>query len=223
MQDAIAGFESAPFWAQIAMAIFAALVAIAVVAPRVTKRKFRSRFDRLALELGQEPPTAGGWPVAFSMSSDGRVFEIRHDLRRPDSKGSSPRGPTGFLLLTVTRLTGTEWPTHSVEITRPEGRLSPLVSGKRPTGDQDFDERVMVVEDGVPVRAGWLDAATRQAILRFFDGQPPGLVWIRDGELQFIMQDPWSGADGPGLRSLLQKQAALATALERTAGAHGGV
>ena len=69
----------------------------------------------------------------------------------------------------------------------------------------------------MPVRDGWLDGDTRQAIVRFFDAAPlPGLVWIHEGELQFIMQEPWTGLDGQAIRGLLERQAVLASALERT-------
>lgn len=100
----------------------------------------------------------------------------------------------------------------------PVDRLSHLASGKRATGDPDFDRRFIVTEDKTPVRDGWLDGGTRQAIARFFDDVPlSGLLWIRQGELQFIMQNPWKGIDGPVARGLLERQAVLASALERMA------
>jgi hypothetical protein len=75
--------------------------------------------------------------------------------------------------------------------------------------------RFIVTEDKTPVRDGWLDGGTRQAIARFFDDVPlPGLLWIRQGELQFIMQNPWKGIDGQGIRGLLERQTVLASALE---------
>lgn len=93
-----------------------------------------------------------------------------------------------------------------------------LASGKRPTGDADFDARFLVVEDGLPARDGWLDAATRKAIAQFLDEAPlPGVIWIREGELAFTMQTPWTGVNAPAVRALLERQSALASALDRTA------
>ncbi|MBA2355581.1 MAG: hypothetical protein H0V80_13045 [Acidobacteria bacterium] len=110
---------------------------------------------------------------------------------------------------------------HQVDITKLVGLLARLVSGRRRrlSGDADFDQRCLVIEDGVPVRDGWLDAATRKEIARFVDEAPlPGTIWIHDGALVFIMRDPWTGIDGPVVRALLERQGGLASALERTAG-----
>lgn len=215
MQDAIAGFESAPLWAQLAIVLFAVLVVVALVEPSVRKRRFRRQFDAIARGLGQEPPSSSQeWPLTFPTGVDDRAFEVRHDLR---SSGGSYRGPRGYLLLTATRLAGTRWPMHQVDVLR-RGRLAWLRGGQ-PTGDPEFDARFLVVEDGLPVREGWLDDATRKEIARFLDEAPrPGVLWIHEGELLFTMQEPWTGVDGPVVRTLLQRQAALASALERTAG-----
>lgn len=218
MQDMIAGFAAAPLWAQIAMGLFALIVVVTMVEPGVRRRRFRRRLDDLARELGQAPPTGRGWPAAFPIDAHGRAFEIEGDLRG-SSRGGSYRGPHGYLLSTVTELAGTRWPKHQVDINRAEGRLARLLRGTRATGDPAFDARFMVTEDGFPVRDGWLDATMRQAIMAFFDGVPvPGLIWIHEGELQYLMQSPWTGLDGPALLALLQRQAVLASALERTAG-----
>ncbi len=72
-------------------------------------------------------------------------------------------------------------------------------------------------EEGSP--EAWLDAATREAIAQFFEQAPAtGVIWIREGEVRFIMQDPWPAADGPDIRALLERQGALASALDTTAG-----
>jgi len=217
VQDAIAGFQAAPLWARVAMVAFAVMAVVAVFGPSFRHRRFRRRFDALAQELGQQPPAGRGWPVLFPISGDGRAFEIRHDFRSR-GKRSSYRGPTGYLLLIATRLAGTKWQMQQVDLTRLEGRLARLLTRTRLTGDSDFDARCVVVEDGVPVRDGWLDAATRQEVARFLSMAPaPGIVWIREGELLCIAEDPWAGVDGPFIRALLGRQAALAAALERTA------
>jgi hypothetical protein len=218
VQDAIAGFQAAPLWAQMAIALFAIMVIVAIVEPPLHRWRYRRRFDEIVRGLGQATPRDGGWPVTSTVSVDGRAFELRYDIRA-GGRGSSYRGPRGHLLTTATRLAGTRWPLHQVDISRLEGLLARFVASKRLTGDGAFDERFYVVEDGAPVRKGWLDAARRQAITRFFDEtRLRGLIWIRNGELQFIIQPPWKGIDGPAMRALLGRQAVLAAALERTAG-----
>lgn len=221
MQDAVAAFQIAPLWAQIAMVLFAAMAAIAVIQPTVRRRTFRRRFDAIAQSLGQRAPTTRELPFGFSVSIGGRPFEVRHDLRST-SRGGSYRGPSGFLLITATRLTSTRWAMHQVDIKKLGKIGSWLVSGKRLTGDAEFDARFVVIEDGLPARDGWLDAATRKAIARFFDeASAPGVLWLRDGELSFTMPDTWPPADGVAMRALLEHQNALAAALDRTAAPPG--
>ena len=216
MQDAIAGFQEAPLWVQVAITLFAAMAVYSLVGPSIRQRKFRGKFNAIARALGVEPPAQRGWPVAVRVEGGGRPFELRHDLRS-SSKGMSYRGPLGHLLIAVTRLDGTKWPMHQVDLAR-SGRLARLVNRNPSTGDPEFDERFTMVQDGVPVRDRWLDGSTRRAIARFFDLAPAsGIIWIRDGELQLLMQDPWPNADGPAFRALLERQAVLATALETTA------
>lgn len=219
MQDVIAAFGSAPLWAQIAMGLFAAMGLVAVVEPSVRRRRFRRRFDAIARALGHQPATSRGLPVAFSVSVEGRAFDVRHDLRST-SRGGSYRGPTGYLLITAAQLAGNRWSMHQVDISKPGALRSWLASEKRVIGDADFDARFLVVEDGLPARDGWLDAPTRQEIARFLNEAPlPGLIWIRGGELQFTMQGPSTSVDGPTIRALLQRQHALISALDRTAAA----
>ena len=217
MEDLVAGFQAAPLWAQIGMVFFAVMAVVMVGEPAVKKRRFRRQFDEIARTAGAAPSVSTDWPMTSLVRLADRPFEIRYDIRQGSGRGSSQRGPHGFLLTTATRLTGTAWPMHQVEIAPVDRWLSKLMGGTRPTGDPDFDGRFMVTQEGVPVRGGWLDGDTRQAILGFFDAAPrPGLVWIQDGELQFIMQDPWTGLDGQAIRGVLERQAVLASALERT-------
>lgn len=107
---------------------------------------------------------------------------------------------------------------HQVDI-RTVGRLGAWLARRTsPTGDADFDARFLVIEDGLPAREQWLDAATRTAIAQFFDAVPvPGVVWIREGELTFTIEPPWKGVDGAALRSLMERQGTLVSALDRTA------
>jgi hypothetical protein len=218
MQDAIAGFQSAPPWAQVGMVLFALLAVVMLVGPSVRRRTFRRHFDAIVRGLGQESPARGGVPAACQLTVEDRAFDIRYEIRLGGG-GSTYRGPRGDLLITSTRMAGSRWAMHMIDIALLGGPLARLVSNRRATGDAAFDGRFAVVEDGLPVREGWLDAATRQEVARFFDGVPPGLIWIRDGELQYLIPNPWTGLDGPVIRALLQRQAILASALERTAGA----
>ena len=171
MQDAIAGFQSAPVWAQIAMVLFAAMVVVAIVGPTVRRRKFRRHFDAIARGLDQPPSSNRELPVGISGTR-----------RRPRLRGQarSPKHEQGQLVSRTdrtpvdhgTRLTSNRWSLHQVDISKP-GRLGLwLARGKRPTGDTDFDARFLVVEDGLPARDGWLDAATRKAVAQFLDEAP---------------------------------------------------
>ena len=169
MQDAIAGFQAAPFWAQIAMVCFAALAVYMLFESTLRKRKFRNHFNGIAREVGAEP-RGRDWPFTFSTRSNDWTFTVTHDFR--GGKGTSYRGPRGYLLTTSTRLSGSRWPLHQVDVTPVPKLLSRLVSRKAPTGDADFDSRFIVVEDGLPVRDGWLNADTRTAIASFLGEAP---------------------------------------------------
>ena len=109
---------------------------------------------------------------------------------------------------------------HQVDVRRQDTVFSRLLRGRfRPTGDPEFDARFLVSEDGQAVRDGWLDEATRAQFEEFFDQTPvQGDIWTRDGGLLFTMPEPWKGVDGPVMRSLLERQAALASTLEHRAG-----
>ena len=220
MHDAIADFQLAPLWAQIVIVLFALTAVVSVVGRPLRHRRFRRRFDALARELGARPPSEGGWPVTFAVDIDDRTFEVKHDFRRTSSSSNSYRGPRGYLLITTTPLASERWSMHQADISKAGSFASRFISHKQPTGDADFDERFVVVEEGLVVREGWLDAATRQAIAGFLDAAPcAGVIWIRGGDLLFTMHDAWTGVDGQALRELLRRQADLASALDRTAAA----
>jgi hypothetical protein len=73
------------------------------------------------------------------------------------------------------------------------------------------------------VREGWLDQPTRAAVTAFFDTPwANGRVWVQEQQLQHLMS-PWAGIEHESLMQLVRQQAALATALERTAGWRGPV
>jgi hypothetical protein len=214
MQDAIAGFVEAPLWAQGAMVFFAVIAVLMVFGPSVAKRRFRRKFNAIAHALGTQP-RGKDWPYTASHQVDGRTFTLTHDYRG-SGKGSSYRGPRGYLLTVSTPLAGSGWGMHQVDVMKVGGRLSRLIQRGTPTGDAEFDARFAVVEDGLPVRHRWLDADTRRALAAFFDIAPlDGTLWIREGVLSFIMCDPWTGLDGAAIERLLQQHATLAQALEQ--------
>jgi len=212
LQDIASEFQRAPPWAQIGMAFFAFTVVVFFLEPLLVRRRFHRRFDALARALNAQPPESRALPASFRVSVDGRAFEVRH-AHRTTNRSSSYRGPTGFLLITATRLASTRWSLHQVDIVKPGTVGSWLLR----RGGADAEGRLMVREDGLPVREGWLDAATRAALTRFLEAAPDGSVlWIREGELTCTVPT-WATLDGVSVRALLQQQAVLADALNATA------
>ena len=217
LQDIIAGFQAAPPGAQIAMVLFALAFVSMIVGPSLTRRKHRRHFTTIVRGLDAELPASRDYPFVTRADAAGRSFQLRHDLRT-SSRHSSYRGPTGHLLITATRLAGSRWQMHQVDVQPVPKWLSGLASRTRMTGDADFDGRFILREDGLPAREGWLDAPTRQAITHFFaTASKPGALWIREGDLQFLTGQPWMDVDAPAVRRLMEAQAVLADALERTA------
>lgn len=219
MADALAAFLVAPLWAQIAMVLFGCTFVVMVVEPSVTRRKYAAALARLAAAAGATTSRRDEFTAWFTMEVDGRPFDVRREFRVRGR--NSYRGPTGHLLVTATPLAGSRWDMHQVDI-RP-GRVSSFFGGQpHPTGDASFDARFVVMQDGVPVREGWLDAPTRAAVTAFFD-QPAatGPVWVQEQRLLHLADGTWRRLDLTALTLLLRQQAALATALERTAGWRG--
>jgi hypothetical protein len=217
LQDAIAGFQEAPLWAQIAMVLFAMAFVAMMVGPSLTRRKHRRHFAEIVRGLDAEVPANRDWPFITRIDVAGRSFQLRHDLRS-SSRHSSYRGPTGHVLITATRLAGTRWSMHQVDLQPVAKWLSGLASRTRRTGDAEFDGRFIVREDGLPARESWLDAPTRQAITHFFATAPKaGALWIREGDMQFLIGQTWTDLDAPAVRRVMEAQAVLADALDRTA------
>jgi hypothetical protein len=214
LREAFVELRSAPLWVQVALALFAFLVVWSLFGSNVTHRSYRRQFDGFARGLGAQPPAGRGWPVSFAVEAAGRAFEIRHDYR----SSSSYRGPKGYLLISETKLAGTRWEMHQVDLLRIDSLWDRLFGARQVTGAAGSNVRFAVKEDGLPVREGWMDDATRDAVTRFFEAAPPfGVVWIKEGRLSYLMSGPWKGVTGPTLHALLERLAELATALERTA------
>ncbi len=218
-QELLPAFQAMPFWAQIGVGFFVFTFLVMVVSPGVTRRRHAARLAALASAAGATTTSRDAFTEWFTVEVEGRRFEVRRELRS-SGRGSSYRGPSGHLLITSTAIAGSRWEVYQIEVLL--GRL-PTFFGPLPlaTGDAAFDGRFMLRQDGVPVRAGWLDQPTRAAVTAFFDTPwVNGRVWVQEGQLQHLMS-PWVGVDHESLMRLLRQQAALATALERTAGWRG--
>jgi len=220
MQEFIDGVAAMPLWAQIGMSLFVMAFLIMAIGPRLTRRKHAAALVRLAAAAGSPVTTRDEFAQWFTTTVEGRVFEVRHELRGRGG-GGGYRGPTGSLLVTSTPLSGSRWELHEIDIMR-AGGLAWLAGATVPSGDASFDERFIVRENGVPVREGWLDAPTRMAIGALFDlPTATGPVWVQTQRVQHLHTGPWRDLDLPTLTALLQRQAALATALECTGGWRG--
>jgi hypothetical protein len=217
VQEAVAEFWRMPLWVQVALSLFVFTWIWMMFSPNFTHKRYRRQFDGFARELRAQPPTGRGWPVSFPVEAAGRAFEVRHDYR---SRSGSYRGPTGYLLITETKLAGTRWEMHQVDILRIDPVWARLFGGgqRQVTGGSGSEIRFGMREDGVPVREGWLDDDTRDAVTRLFQAAPPfGVVWIKEGRLSYLVSGSWKGVAGPVLQATLEGLAQLATALERTA------
>lgn len=222
MAEFIDAFRAAPLWAQILVPVLVIAMLAAVVESPIRRRRARLAFDRLAGQAGAAITPVDWVTATFPMEVAGRRFEVRREWHsRAYSTGSNSwRGPIGHLLITSTPLAGSRWELHQVDM----ASLSTAArrSSDLTTGDAAFDARFRVHQDGVPVRDGWLDAATRAAVARLFDA--PGVtgpVWVQGQSLQVLRSEPWKDVDAASLRRVLEAQAALAVALERTGGWRG--
>ena len=218
-QEFSAGLADAPLWAQLAIGVVVAMFVAVLASSRVTRQRHAAAFARLAAAAGARTARTDEFTESFGTDVAGRTFDVRREFRST-ARGGSYRGPTGHLLIASTRLSGSRWELHQVDIS--PGRRS-AIFGAPPTvtGDDTFDARFMVRQDGVPVRDGWLDAPTRAAVTTLFDA--PGVtgpVWVQEQRLQLFVS-PWLDASHATLGEWLRRQADLAGALERTAGWRG--
>lgn len=220
LEEFVAGWREMPGWAQAFVALFALTAVVMFVEPIVRRRRAAARLATLAQTARATVHREDAFTSWFTMTVDGRLFDVRRELRST-SRGSSYRGPSGHLLITSTPLAGPRWQMHQVDVS--QARLPRFLRARMPkTGDAAFDGRFVVTEDGLPVRDGWLDAATRTAITAFFDlPTASGPIWVREQQLQHLADDTWLRLDLAALTTLLSRQAALAAALERTAGWRG--
>lgn len=218
MDEFIAGVQGMPVWARIGLSLFALAFVVMMVEPRVTRRRVAAALARLATAAGAAVTRRDAFTEWFTITVEGRPFEVRREYRMRGRSGYL--GPTGHLLVTSTPLDGSRWELHQVDIATL--KTAARRAGDPVSGDAAFNARFGVRQDGVPVREGWLDAPTRAAVTALFD--TPGVtgpVWVQGQRLQVLRPEPWADLDGPGLTRMLQAQAVLAAALERTGGWRG--
>jgi hypothetical protein len=219
VQEALAELARAPVWAQLMIALFVLMTLAGAIVPSMSTWRHRRRFEVIAADLGQSATRADNGRHSLALTVEGRSFDVMLSYRGSGAQSSaaSYRGPRGDLLELATVLRGNGWSMHQADIARVR-KLADAISGTTPTpsGDAEFDESFRVLEDGLPFRQRWLDAPTRDAIRALFDVLPPhAIVWLREGHLVTIVPTPWTGVDGPAVRVILQRQAALGSSLER--------
>jgi hypothetical protein len=219
LQETIAAVLAAPVWVQAFLALFAVTFVAMVIGPRLRHRNVAKRFAALAESShSRVKPGADAFTASFEVDCEGRHFTIRRELRGA-MRGSSYRGRRGHLTICETRLAGSRWKLHNVDIS--DAGALPLF-GQRPvqSGDEAFDRRFTVWQDGVTVRDGWLDPDTRAAVIALFDSTPKyGSLWVQEGMLQHIL--PSDRVDAEVLTRTLRAQSGVALAFERTAGWRG--
>ncbi len=220
MQEASDAFREMPGWVQAFLALFVLTFLWALISPWLTRRRVRDHFAKLARSLHTNArPGQNQFEASFPMRHNGREFTVRRELRL-SPRGSSYRGPRGHVLVIETPLSGSRWKMHNVDVA-PRRALARLGIRPVPTGDDEFDARLTVWQDGVPVRDNWLDEATRTALSRFFalpSVGRAGTVWAQEGNL--LYENP-KAIEKEGLTTIVAEQAALAAALEKTGGWRG--
>jgi hypothetical protein len=187
----------------IALAVGLAIVAYWLLG-RAKVRRRQARFAALARSLGGEVVREGEFLSRFPVEIAGRMFDVR---LQHIGRGSSG-GAGGWYVVTRVALQGVSG-LHSVDI-RPRLRR---ILGVEPRG---FEEDFTLVDAGYPLRAGWLTDHVRGAIAHFYALElPPDPLVIEEGRLIHRAQSPVQRFDGPLLRELLTRQAAVAAALEQ--------
>jgi len=187
----------------IVLAVVLAIVAYWLLG-RAKDRRRQARFAVLARSLGGEVEREGEFLSRFPVEIAGRRFDVR---LQHIGRGSG-RGGGGWYVVTRVALQGVS-ELHSVDI-RP--RFRRLLGGE-PRG---FEEDFTLIDAGYPLRAGWLTDRVRGAIASFYalELTPDPLV-IEEGRLIHRAHLPVQRFDGPLLRELLTRQAAVAAALEQ--------
>jgi hypothetical protein len=133
--------------------------------------------------------------------------------------GASYRGPRGHLITIATTINQPAFSMHQFDISRLRLRAHAISGAKRTmSGDGPFDDEFRVIEDGLPGSDRWLNASVRQAVRDLFAALPSNaVVWLQENELTALISTPWPPFDRAALEALLEKQSALARALEHSA------
>ena len=189
----------------IALAVGLAILAAWALA-RAGERRRGRRFAALAASVGRQPVRESEHRWSFTLEVDGRTVEVRHQHL---SAGAGAERGAGWQLLTVVPLRGVSQ-LHSARIRRRFGRRRAAVDDARP-GDgfavQDF---------GMPLRPGWLGPRVAGALAGFYALELPlAPLDVEEGRLVHRAGERLLRIEGAALRQLLERQAAVAAALER--------
>jgi hypothetical protein len=189
------------------LALVVAGVLLAWALSRASHKRREARFAALAQSLGSQAVREGEFLSRFPIEVDGRALEVRyqHLGRAVGAGGWTP----DWYLITEIPLKGVS-ELHSADI-RPRSRRTKL-----DPDDPGFAEHIRVRDFGYPLREGWLNARTRRALADFYAlDLPLDSLNIEAARLVHRMHDPIRKIDGPGVRDLLARQVAVASALEQ--------
>jgi hypothetical protein len=193
--------------ARLILGLVIALVALSWFLKGVYISRRRRRFVEMAERLGAPVERQGKFLSRFSVEAAGRTFEVRDQ----HISGSTGAGWTpDWYLVTETKLRGVS-ELHAVEIRpRAQGKASAA------SGSSALDEIFEIRDSGYPLPEGWLGGEVGRALLAFY-AVPLYLEPLRleESRLLHCSRHLLGKLGADGLRSLLERQAAVAKALER--------
>ena len=165
------------------------------------RRRRAKAFEAWASLYGTKVEWVNETSGRFAVTFEDREIEFM-DVRRGGGIGSE--SSAAQYLMVATRLHGTSWDLHSVDITR------------RWKTSEVFEESFKIHDLGLPMRDGWLSAAVRRAIgASFAPANRVRKISIDAGQLVFLLSDAPGGIAKQSVDSLVASVAELATQLER--------
>jgi hypothetical protein len=205
--------------ALLAIVAVGALMVGLMVARWSGRRRRAARFAEAARALGATATRRDEFMMQFDAEVSGRRFEVRDQYIGNQGVGSQRSvGSAGWYLATSTPLARRAWQMHHVEFRAGGGFGHPYGMPRKLSGDADFDADFTVNETGSPVRERWLDAAVRAAVRAFFTpALPMASLAVDEGKLVHHASLTPNEIDATTIRALLERQAALAAALEKAA------
>lgn len=169
-------------------------------------RRREARFSALAQSLGSQVVREGKFLSRFPIEVEGRALEVRHQ-HIGKAVGTGGWAPDWYLVTEVPLKGVSEL--HSADI-RPRSRRKAV-----DPDDPGFADHFRVRDFGYPLREGWLNGRTRRALADFYAlDLPLESLNLEEARLVHRMQNPLRKIDGAGVRDLLARQVALASALE---------